>query len=367
MKTILVNMLALVVVIAVGIPLIGGTLATWSDSETMMGNYIKTGSLDILVAQCGENWQNPGTFNDDTPWGIGLEPCFNLPEVKPDETYPSYLLLWNAGCIDGVAYLHIKDVPEENPLALSTVMQIWYDHDADPETSPVLVDVGSLAELNCEEVELGLLEADQCRQLQLVLITGPTPPSGALSFDISFELIQAELIGPRYAWADTEQSPNALNMFLELGGTPGFWSNPGAVNLYGKDQIVGWFTAIVGGSTWFTGVPITGTIEDDYATMKFILKNVGAGGYTGMVNQFRAQYLATRLNTMTDPPRLQLGTLHDIDGIFGAKDYFGYESGTLEDIIAAIESKAEGDMFIEPPSKDEMEILKDVCDYLNNP
>jgi predicted ribosomally synthesized peptide with SipW-like signal peptide len=134
MKTILVNILALVVVLAVGVPLIGGTFATWSDSETMEGNYIETGSLDLLVAKCDADWQNPGTFSDDEPWGTGLDPCFSIPEVQLNSVYSSYLLLWNAGCIDGLAYLHLKDVPEDNSLALSTTLQIWYDHDADPAT-----------------------------------------------------------------------------------------------------------------------------------------------------------------------------------------------------------------------------------------
>jgi hypothetical protein len=97
------------------------------------------------------------------------------------------------------------------------------------------------------------------------------------------------------------------------------------------------------------------------------LKAGGAKDYGGMVNQFRAQYMATNLNTMTDPPRLQLGTTHDISDIKGAEDYFGYASGTLAKIIAFIEGEADGDIFSKPPTKDEMEIMKDVCEKLNNP
>lgn len=367
MKTILVSILALVVVLAVGIPLIGGTFATWSDSETSMDNYIETGSLDLMVAKCDADWQNPGTFNDDTPWGLGLDPCFSIPEVELDRTYPCYLLLWNAGCIDGVAYLHITGVPEDNSLALSTTMQIWYDHDADPETPVELVATGLLADLDCKEIELGLMETDQLRQLKLELITAPTPPEGSLSFSIYFELIQLELLGPTYAWADTEHSPNALNMLLELGGSPGFWRSPGALNLYDKDKIVGWFTTIVGSSKWFADVTLTGDVDDDYATMQGILSNSGASKYKGMVRQFRAQYLATRLNTMPDLPRLQVGTIHDISDIEGAEAYFGYDTRTLAEIIAFIEDEAVGGIFAEPPSKDEIEILKTVCDLLNNP
>jgi predicted ribosomally synthesized peptide with SipW-like signal peptide len=367
MKTILINILALVVVLAAGIPLIGGTFATWSDSETMEGNYIETGSLDLMIAKCEADWQNPGMFNDDEPWGLGLDPCFSIPEVALNSVYSAYLLLWNAGCVDGVAYLHLQGLPEDNSLALSTTLQVWYDHDADPATPVELVATGLLADLGCQEIELGLLETDQMRQLKLELITAPTPASGSLSFSIYFELIQLELIGPTYGWADTEHSQNALNTLIELGGSPGFWGGPGALNLYGKGEIVGWFTTIVGSSKWFTDVTLTGDVDDDYATMQGILSNSGANKYKGMVRQFRAQYLATRLNTMPDPPRLQMGTIHDISDIEGAEAYFGFDTGTLAEIIAFIEGEAEGGIFEVPPTKDEVEILKNVCDFLNDP
>lgn len=367
MKIILVNILALVLVLAVGLPMIGGTLATWSDSETSMGNTITTGSLDLLVAQCDEDWQNIGAFVDDTPWGIGLEPCFYIPQVELNKTYPSYLLLWNAGFIDGVAYLHIKGVPEDNALAAATVMQIWYDDDADPDTPVVLIASGTLADLDCHEIELGLLSDNQYRQLMLQLITGSSPPNVSLSFDIFFELVQREVLGPTRAWADTEYSPNVLNMLLESGGSPGFWRSKAAVNQYGKPEIVSWFKTIVSTSAWFEDDLAEGNDEKVYRKMRSLLNCSCAAGYNGMVDKFRSQYIATRLNTMPDPPRLQLDTVHDISDVEGAKDYFGYESGTLADIIATIEGKADGGIFTEPPSRSEMRIMKNVCDKLNNP
>jgi len=367
MKTILVNILALVLVLAVGLPMIGSTMATWADSETMMDNYIKTGSLDLLVAQCDEEWQNPGAFNDDLPWGVGLDPCFYIPEVELDETYPCYIVLWNAGFIDGVSYLHLKGIPDGNPLAATTALRIWYDYDADPDTPVELVATDTLANLNCRSVELGLLETEQQSQLLLELITAPTPPSGELSFNISFQLIQRDLLGPRYAWADTECSQNALNMLIELGGTPAFWSSPAAVEQYGKSDIVAWFKKIVAASAWLEAGLATGDNDDVYSGMVGILKKNSTAGYNGTVKQFRAQYLATLLNTMTDPPRLQLGTIHDISTVPDAKEYFGYESASLAQIIATIESNAEGGIFTEPPTRDQMGIMKSVCDRLNSP
>ena len=156
-------------------------------------------------------------------------------------------------------------------------------------------------------------------------------------------------------------------MLIELGGNPCFWNGPAAVKKYGKSEIVSWFKDIVLASAWYEDNLASGSNDDVYDKMVAILKSGGANSYNGMVKKFRAQYLATRLNTMTDPPRLQLSTIHDISGINGAKDYFGYESGTLSQIIATIESKADGGIFAEPPTKDEIEIMKNVCDTLNNP
>ena len=369
MKTILINILALVVVVSIALPMIGSTMATWSDSETMEGNTIITGGLDLLVAHCDENWQEPGPFCDDMPWGVGVDPCFLIPDIVLDKPYHCYLLLWNAGFIDGVAYLHIKNVSDDG-LASNTTIEIYFDRDGNPGTPPELIEMGTIADLACRQIELGLLPGDEANticQLELVIESSSGSNGASLGFDFVFELVQLELIGERYAWADTECSPNALNMLVELGGTPGFWSSPGAVNCYGKDDLVSWFKTIVWASDWFEDDLTVGTNEEVYDNMVSILDRVGASGYTGMVNQFRAQYLATRLNTMPDPPRLQLGTLHEIGDIIGAEAYLGDASLTLAEIIAAIEGKAAGGIFTEPPSRDEMEIMKDVCDKLNNP
>ncbi len=369
MKTVLINVLALVVIGSLALPMIGSTMATWSDSEISMDNEIVTGSLDLLVAHCGENWETPGPFNEDLPWGVGVDPCFNIPEIVLNQPYSCYLLLWNAGFIDGVAYLHIKNLVD-NGLANTAVMEIWFDRDGKPETPLELIETGIIADLACRQIELGLLtskEKGAIHQLKLEIVSPRAPADASLSFVIVFELVQAELYGPRYAWADTECSPNALNMLIELGGTPGFWSSPGAVKNYDKEDIVSWFKTIVWASDWFEDDLAIGNVDEVYDKMVSILDRVGAAGYTGMVNQFRAQYLATRLNTKPDPPRLQLGTVHEIGDILGAEAYLGGASLTLEDIIAAIEGKASGPIFEVLPERDQMEIMKNVCDKLNNP
>lgn len=369
MKTILINVLALVVIGSLALPMIGSTMATWSDSETSMNNRITTGSLDLLVAHCDQNWETPGPFCDDLPWGVGVDPCFYIPDIVFNEPYPCYLLLWNAGFIDGIAYLHIKNVVD-NGLADNTVIEIWFDRDGKPETPPEQIACDTIANLECTEIELGLLTGNEngsIHQLKLEIVSSTAPAGASLSFLIVFELVQAEPCGPRYAWADTECSPNAINMLIELGGSPGFWNGPGALDNYDKEDIVRWFKDIVWASDWFEDSLANGTDDEVYTTMVNILKRAGAASYTGMVNQFRAQYLATRLNTMPDPPRLQLGTVHEISDIIGAEDYLGGASLTLAEIIAAIEGKASGPIFEKPPERNEVEIMKTVCDKLNNP
>jgi len=167
---------------------IGGTLATWSDSETSQGNYIVTGSVDLLVARCDADWASPGTFKDDTPYGVGLDPCFDA-SLTPGGNYTCYSLLWNAGCVDAKAYVRIKNVSDSGTLSSYTIMRIWYDDDGNPDTELVLLASDTIAGLNCREVTLGDLPAGAVRQLKLeVEYVGPCP-TRSLNFDIAFELV----------------------------------------------------------------------------------------------------------------------------------------------------------------------------------
>lgn len=219
MRTVVLRLLAIIVVTSVALVTIGGTTATWSDAETVEGNVIETGSLDLRVAKCAEGWTSCGEFSEDPPWCSGLTPCFDIPEAELGMTYACYLLLWNAGCVDGVAYLHVKNVANE-PLASSTNMRIWYDHDGLPETTLMLVGSGTIGRLVCHEIELGPLPGEATRQLKLEISPYEGSSGDSLTFDIVFELIQHELLGRRYAWADTEQNLNCLTLKVDIGGTP---------------------------------------------------------------------------------------------------------------------------------------------------
>jgi len=183
----------------------GGTFATWSDSETMIGNYIKTGSVDLLVAKCDADWQNPGAFKDDMPYGVGLDPCFDT-SLAPGN-YTCYSLLWNAGCIDAVAYLDIRNVSDSNALSSHTTMSIWYDHDGSPNTSLVLVASDTIANLDCREIMLGGLPAGAVRRLELEVEFPGGCPGHGLGFDILFELAS-----DGFGFADSEMSENYFSV-----------------------------------------------------------------------------------------------------------------------------------------------------------
>jgi predicted ribosomally synthesized peptide with SipW-like signal peptide len=93
--------LSVVIICALAIAGMGGTLATWSDSETSMDNYIETGSVDLMVNE-----------TDDLPWGTGVPQKVFIECMVPCKWYgPYYVDLWNAGQCETAseAYIHIKN------------------------------------------------------------------------------------------------------------------------------------------------------------------------------------------------------------------------------------------------------------------
>ena len=104
--------LTLVVVCSLVIAGIGGTLATWADSETSFDNYVATGSLDLKVNGA-----------DDAPWGDGVPTKVELDDMVPCKFYgPFEIELWNAGQHDpengeiAKAYMHLRELVCSNVL-----------------------------------------------------------------------------------------------------------------------------------------------------------------------------------------------------------------------------------------------------------
>ncbi len=208
-------LLALVVVLAVASMSVGGTLAGFCDTETSEGNFIETGSLDLKVAKVSPSWEG-ADYRDDQPWGVGLEHCFDVPDVTPCNSYPSYLKLWNAGCVDGIASLLLK-VVSADPASLpdDTEITIWYDE------SEIYSD--TLANLATGVYwPLGDLPGSEPHRLKIEVhpqSDGWLSGSSYLVFKTLFGLVQAT-----GSFSDTEECYSYLGRSGE-GCTPGYWKN----------------------------------------------------------------------------------------------------------------------------------------------
>lgn len=352
-------LLALVALLAIASMTVGSTFAGFSDTDMAVDNSLTTGSLDLKIAKCVDNCE-PGEleFYDDEPWGYGLQRCFFIVEVEQDETYTCDLLLWNIGTTDGIASLHLKIVHDLQDYASLTDIVILYDPDGN---GPTEVTSGTLSALACSFIPLDLLPGEAQAWLYLQV----TPRwEHSEEYELVFDTVFS-LVDECPAFSDTEECRNFLDPNPgEVGGTPGYWRSPATLRQHGEEQLAEWFRDIVLSSAWFENDLADGSDEDLYNNMVYILGSVGAAGYGGMVNQFRAQYLATRLNA--EAGRLGLDTSHNVSSIDSAETYFGYSSGNLAKIITTIEDKASGGIFSEPPSRGEMRKMKDVCDALNN-
>ena len=136
-------------------------------------------------------------------------------------------------------------------------------------------------------------------------------------------------------------------------GTPGFWKNWDSHDTFTEEEIELWLVEIDGTSAWFTGLD---TVEE----MEAVFDAATGRGATAE-KRFLAQYLALRLNALSG---LLCGTEpHDVT----AQDpgnYLGLANptaATLGEIIAAMESKSGTS-----PNAAQFNIMKDVCDALNN-
>jgi predicted ribosomally synthesized peptide with SipW-like signal peptide len=105
MRNIVLSLVMVAALVAAGV---GGTLATWSDSETSEGNTITTGSVDLKV-----------NGFDDLPWGEGVPPKVTLDCMIPCKWYgPFEVELWNAGQCEfpSKAFIHVKNLVCSNAL-----------------------------------------------------------------------------------------------------------------------------------------------------------------------------------------------------------------------------------------------------------
>jgi predicted ribosomally synthesized peptide with SipW-like signal peptide len=168
--------LVAVVICALAIAGIGGTFATWSDSETSPDNYIETGSVDLLVNGA-----------DDAPWGSGVPTKIDIDCVIPCKWHgPFPVDVWNASqdCMPpSELYIHVKDVCCANtpPKAGSGY--------ADPNTGVMKPEPELVAEyggkVNCVEVPGVGVMGDDCTLADHigVVIVKDDPFFGPVLFD----------------------------------------------------------------------------------------------------------------------------------------------------------------------------------------
>ena len=139
----------------------------------------------------------------------------------------------------------------------------------------------------------------------------------------------------------------------EVGGTPGFWKNWDSHNTYTEAEIVSFLHAIGIPPGWLYGTTDISQMEAVFAA--------GEGGT--MEEKFLRHYLATRLNERAD--RLYPDTVH----LFSSYDPANYLAlggqGTLDEIIDAIEDKYPAPDE-DSPTEGQFEIMKNICDALNN-
>lgn len=138
----------------------------------------------------------------------------------------------------------------------------------------------------------------------------------------------------------------------DLGGTIGFWKNWDSHNTYTAEEIEGWLGLIDAASCWQGPTTI--------GCMEAVL--IAATGGT-QEQKFLGHYLATRLDGESGRLTLTAPVVHDVTGL-DEDNYLGLadpSEASLSEIFDAIEGKCG-----ESPTEDEFEVMKDICDALNN-
>lgn len=139
---------------------------------------------------------------------------------------------------------------------------------------------------------------------------------------------------------------------VDLGGTIGFWKNWNKHKTYTKAEIEGWLATIDGASDWLGPCIVDGMVS--------LIKDATGKGTT-MEKMFLAQYLALRLDVESE--RISATGTHDVSKL-DLTNYLGLTSpsaATVAEITTAIESK-----YGTFPSRAQFEIMKNICDALNN-
>jgi predicted ribosomally synthesized peptide with SipW-like signal peptide len=210
--------LSVVIICALAISGIGGTLATWSDSETSPDNTIATGSVDLLVNGA-----------DDLPYGTGVPTKVEIEDMIPCRFYgPFEVELWDAGQHPDEttsAWIHIKKLVCDN---VTPVHKSGYPDIYIPTTHPAYNDVyGDIkpepelvaeygGKVNCVTVPgIGTL-GDDCSMatgITCAITEGPDgPDDGQLYSNVLDKFVCNEL----YLFELTPCTPRMIYLWFKL-------------------------------------------------------------------------------------------------------------------------------------------------------
>jgi len=197
---------------------LGGTLATWSDSETSEDNTITTASLDLKVN--GE---------DDQPWGNGVGEVVTIDCMIPCKTYGPYEVeLWNAGvdCDDhpSHAYFHLKEYicsnvePKINPrTGESTGYEAPDGSGLKPEPE-LVAEYGGVVTGDVESPGIGP-EGDECSMgshVELIITTTDVSPSDPGASVIRRDLLYKWLCNEVYLFDLLPCQPKTVYLWFHL-------------------------------------------------------------------------------------------------------------------------------------------------------
>ena len=91
--------LAMIVICTLVVAGVGGTLAGFSDTETILDNKVEMGSIDLKVND-----------TDDAPYGIGIGQVISVDKVNPEDVIQEVVSVRNAGDKDGYLYVNFKNL-----------------------------------------------------------------------------------------------------------------------------------------------------------------------------------------------------------------------------------------------------------------
>jgi hypothetical protein len=326
-----VRLVLLLLVLVIALAGLGAGYALWSTSLTIV-TTVNTGNVDIdfTSATCSDV---PGEPDLGNAKDVGYAECNILDtdgdgasevlEITVTDAYPGYQLMVSDITVhgNGNVPVHITDTRLEyvsDPIALA-MEGFWTDNNM------------------------------VCTQLHY-----SDSVSGNLWFHVKQEAAQGatytfQMVIEAAQWNEAPCPPEVQ----DLGGTIGFWKNWDSHNTYTQSEIEIWLATSDGASAWL-GPTTTSDMESWLNVSK----------KDPMEKQFLAHCRATRMDV--ESGRLGPGIPHDITGqdplnYLGVPDPSSATLGGTDGIISKIEGK-----FGTSPDDSEFEVMKDVCDALNN-